>query len=85
MRFLAAARDATFARAERSSALMVLRLRFPPFDPIARIALRIISRVSFAILASVSQRLGGFENSLQLGLDGLSAQVYSDSVLMFDY
>lgn len=44
VRFFAAALDAFFARADRSSAVMVSRLRFPPFAPIAPITCRIRSR-----------------------------------------
>ena len=48
VRFFAAAVAAIFARAERSSGVMVSRLRLPPLEPIAAIACRIRSRVSFA-------------------------------------
>ncbi len=45
VRFAAAASDAFLARADRSSGVMVTRLRFPPFDPIAAIASRIMAGV----------------------------------------
>jgi hypothetical protein len=38
VRFFAAAIDAFLARAERSSGVIVSRLRFPPFAPICAIA-----------------------------------------------
>src|SRR4029077_11814938 len=40
VRFRAAARDAFFARAERSWAVIVSRLRLPPIEPIPAIARR---------------------------------------------
>lgn len=43
VRFLAAAKDALLARADRSSAVMVSRLRFPPIFP----PLRPISRITW--------------------------------------
>ncbi len=55
VRFFAAAADAFFARAERSAGVMVTRLRFPPFEPIAAIAFRIIAALnSFAIVLNDS-------------------------------
>jgi hypothetical protein len=45
VRFFAAASDAFFARAERSSGVMVSRLRLPPREPMAAIARRIIAGV----------------------------------------
>jgi len=49
VRFLAAAVAAIFARAERSSGVIVSRLRLPPLEPIAAIACRRRARVSLAI------------------------------------
>jgi hypothetical protein len=40
IRFFAAASDAFLARAELSSAVIVSRLRFPPFAPISRVTPR---------------------------------------------
>lgn len=48
-RFLAAARDAFFARATRSARVMVSRLRLPPFEPICAIAFRIRLRDNVSI------------------------------------
>lgn len=65
IRFLAAASDAFLARALRWAAVMFFAAALPPFDPIAAIACRSITRVSFAI--PLSYPLG------DLVLDGLAA------------
>jgi hypothetical protein len=44
VRFFAAASDAFFARAERSSGVMVSRLRLPPREPMSAITCRTKSR-----------------------------------------
>ena len=49
VRFFAAASDAFFARAERSSAVMVSRLRLPPILPPFRPSWRITSEISFLL------------------------------------
>jgi len=52
VRFFAAASDAFFARADRSSAVIVERLRLPPFDPIAAIACLSSAGVNLDAIAS---------------------------------
>src|ERR1700722_7367047 len=49
VRFFAAAVAAFFARADRSSAVIVSRLRLPPLEPIAAIACRMRSRDNLAM------------------------------------
>jgi hypothetical protein len=54
VRFFAAARDAFFARAVRSSEVMVSRLRFPPILPPLRPISRITWEISFLVAIASS-------------------------------
>ena len=73
VRTLAAAADAILARFDRSSGVIVWRLRFPPLAPISAITRRTSSLDNLTIRKIIPHRLGGGGDEATAGIDCLIA------------